>query len=136
MKRQLLCTLYLTFFVNVCVAQDLKTEIYRYVNEYRERNHRKPLVIDEGLEKGAQEVALRISEDGVLKHSTIKQINSSGACGEILARMGDKYPSSPVRGWVNSPKHNEAMLIKKYKTFGLGVEEKDGVIYYCMWFNY
>ena len=53
--------------------------------------------------------------------------------GENIA-CGHRSPQEVVRGWMNSPRHKENILRADFKYIGVGVAEKDGVLYWTQEF--
>lgn len=118
----------------ISYAQLDKDVLYEMLNNYREHWKRKTLTPDSSLESYAQASAERIAITGKLVH--VKTIPDD-ADSEILARVGNPDPEArAVTGWGKSKRHNEIMLVKKYRYFGIGYyESEDGYIWIAAYFR-
>jgi hypothetical protein len=104
-------------------------EVLRLTNEFRQKNGLKPLVIDQSLEKAAdqhtQNMALQdffshTGKDGSRPWDRAKSAGyESGTVGENIA-AGYGTPQDVVTGWINSPGHRANLLNTNYNEIGLG----------------
>ena len=104
-------------------------DIYNAINDYREENGLHRLVLDEELCKLAY---IRAQEQGQLKGHTRpdgRRFNTVAkdygyqynGIGENIALGPDADCYETVKGWKNSPGHNEMMLTKKCVKTGIAL---------------
>lgn len=104
-------------------------EVLKLTNEFRQRNGRPLLSIDQNLDKAAdlhtQNMANRdffshTGKDGSKPWDRAKKAGyESGTIGENIA-AGYTTPQSVVNGWINSPGHKANMLNATYNEIGIG----------------
>ena len=104
-------------------------EVLRLTNEFREKNGRKPLVIDQNLEKAADDHSKNMAQQDFFSHTGKDGSRpwdraedagyESRFVGENIA-AGYRTPEDVVQGWIDSPGHRANMLNPDYNEIGLG----------------
>lgn len=117
--------------------EEYRDEVFRLVNEAREKEGVDPVVSDPTAMEYAQIRAEEISEkfSHTSPDGTVMQY-SHYTFAENIAK-GGKTPEDAVNGWLNSPGHRAAMM-SDYSSYGncmgVGVYEKNGTIYWVQEF--
>ena len=117
--------------------EEYRDEVFRLVNEAREKEGVDPVVSDPTAMEYAQIRAEEISEkfSHVSPDGTVMQY-SHYTFAENIAK-GGKTPEDAVNGWLNSPGHRAAMM-SDYSSYGncmgVGVYEKNGTMYWVLEF--
>lgn len=117
--------------------EEYRDEVFRLVNEAREKEGVDPVVSDPTAMEYAQIRAEEISEK--FSHTSpdgpVMQY-SHYTFAENIAK-GGKTPEDAVNGWLNSPGHRAAMM-SDYSSYGncmgVGVYEKNGTMYWVLEF--
>ena len=117
--------------------EEYRDEVFRLVNEAREKEGVDPVVSDPTAMEYAQIRAEEISEkfSHTSPDGTVMQY-SHYTFAENIAK-GGKTPEDAVNGWLNSPGHRAAMM-SDYSSYGncmgVGVYEKNGTMYWVLEF--
>jgi uncharacterized protein YkwD len=123
-------------------TESLEQSIHNQVNQYRESQNLPPLVFDETIAEQARVHSMNMVNINTLSHDgfndrveIIKQvIPYSGAAENVAFNMGHARPDdTAIRGWINSPGHNQNML-GNYDLTGIGVAERGGKYYFTQIF--
>jgi uncharacterized protein YkwD len=123
-------------------TESLEQSIHNQVNQYRESQNLPPLVLDETISEQARTHSINMVNIDILSHDgfdnrveIIKQvIPYSGAAENVAFNMGHARPDdTAIRGWINSPGHNQNM-IGNYDLTGIGVAERGGKYYFTQIF--
>ena len=112
-------------------ASDIKvSELLQKTNEYRVKNGKKPLVLNEKLSKAALEKAKFMFDRGFWAHTSpdgtepwyfvLNQGYDYSYAGENLARNFNSS-GEVVTAWINSPSHKENLVSDNYDEIGFGV---------------
>lgn len=104
-------------------------EVLRLTNEFRQRNGLKPLVIDQSLDRAADQHSKNMAMQDFFAHTgkdssrpvdrAQKAGYESGFVGENIA-AGYRTAAEVVQGWINSPGHKANMLNPQYNEIGIG----------------
>ena len=104
-------------------------EVLKLTNEFRQQNGLKPLVLDQSLERAADQHTKAMAEDDFFSHTGKDGTRpwnraqnagyESGFVGENIA-AGYRTPEAVVQGWIDSPGHRANMLNANYNEIGLG----------------
>lgn len=117
--------------------EEYRDEVFRLVNEAREKEGVDPVVSDPTAMEYAQIRAEEISEkfSHTSPDGTVMQY-SHYTFAENIAK-GGKTPEDAVNDWLNSPGHRAAMM-SDYSSYGncmgVGVYEKNGTMYWVLEF--
>jgi uncharacterized protein YkwD len=123
-------------------SESLEQSIHNQVNQYRESQNLPPLVLDETISEQARAHSANMVNIDSLSHDgfddrveIIKQvIPYSGAAENVASNMGyDRPDDTAIRGWINSPGHNQNML-GNYDLTGIGIAERGGKYYFTQIF--
>jgi uncharacterized protein YkwD len=98
-----------------------KTELLKWVNDYRAENGLKALTIDIRLGTVAQAWSDKTAGEGGFRHNPALSTQIPGGwdyAAEIIAASDS--PEEIFYGWVNSYEHNQVLLSPKATVFGLG----------------
>jgi len=112
-------------------ASDIKvSELLKKTNEYRLKNGKKELVLNEKLSKAAIEKAKFMFSKNFWAHTSpdgtepwyfvLNQGYDYSYAGENLARNFNSS-SEVVNAWINSPSHRENLVSDNYDEIGFGV---------------
>ena len=112
-------------------ASDIKvSELLNKTNEYRIKNGKKPLVLNEKLSKAALEKAKFMFDKNFWAHTSpdgtepwyfvLNQGYDYAYAGENLARNFNSS-SEVVTAWINSPSHRENLVSDNYDEIGFGI---------------
>lgn len=105
--------------------------IYQAINQVRVEHHEKALSPDVCLVKEAnrraKEVAKKFAHTG--KRFCGRSISGENLAKEFKTTWGVK------RAWLKSPTHKSNILDRDYRRTGIGIYEKDGVIYVVQLFS-
>lgn len=110
-----------------------KADVFRIVNEVRQKEGLAPFTYNRTLEKSAQDYAEHMEATHCFSHTECGSVlkermhasgyyaggNKSYAYGENIAR-GQDSPEEVMEDWMNSPSHKEAILSSKYLEIGVG----------------
>ncbi|MEM9164566.1 MAG: CAP domain-containing protein, partial [Cyanobacteria bacterium P01_F01_bin.4] len=104
-------------------------EVLKLTNEFRQKNGLKALVLDQSLEKAADQHTMNMAKQDFFSHTgkdgsrpwdrAQKAGYESGTVGENIA-AGYRSAADVVKGWINSPGHRANMLNASYNEIGLG----------------
>lgn len=104
-------------------------EVLKLTNDFRQKNGLKPLVIDQNLEKAADQHTQDMAKQDFFSHtgkngsSPSNRAKNSGYestfVGENIA-AGYRTPKQVVDGWIASPGHRANMLNTNYNEIGIG----------------
>lgn len=130
---------------------DLEQRIHESINAQRQKNDRKPLMLDEALSKLAREHSEDMAKRGYFKHinpeglSPMKRAEAAGykVCplmGENIYQNNlysrvieekkkttydwnsmDKIANTTIKGWMDSEGHRQSILDRNYTSEGIGV---------------
>ncbi|MEL7332332.1 MAG: CAP domain-containing protein [Cyanobacteria bacterium J06560_2] len=104
-------------------------EVLKLTNDFRKANGLKSLILDQNLEKAADQHSKDMANGDFFSHDSKDgrkpwdraQNNGyeSGFVGENIA-AGYSTPQAVVNGWINSPGHRANMLNPNFNEIGLG----------------
>ena len=122
--------------VNGTYDYDLAIEVVEKTNKVRQENGLSKLQFNRDIEDVAM---LRAAESYIsFSHTrpdgTWFYILNDYLNGENIA-AGQKNSQEVIDAWMNSPSHRENILRSEFKSFSVGVFEKDGIYYWCQNFS-
>lgn len=146
MKRKIFVILISIFLSTLSLSiEDYQKIILKEVNIEREKNHLKPLKIDNRLNKIAVIKAKDMAKTKKMSHTSKKfgatfnlikkeKIHFTKAAENIAS--GHKTPKFVVERWLKSKGHRKNILERDYKFIGIGkATDSDGKIYWVQLFT-
>lgn len=148
MKR-VVCTviaaaIFLSLFQSVALAMDNEElALLGLINDYREQNGLKPLILSSSLSYAAQFHSNWMANKDCFAHQCglepdlgQRLLNADyhwdRAAAENIA-AGRSGASRTFQQWVNSPTHNQAMLDARWKALGIGRAYNSSALYRWYW---
>jgi uncharacterized protein YkwD len=123
-------------------SESLAQSIHNQVNQYRESQNLPPLELDETISDRARAHSVNMVNIDTLSHDGFDDrvemireiIPYSSAAENVAYNMGhDRPDDTAIRGWINSPGHNQNML-GNYDLTGIGIAERGGKYYFTQIF--
>lgn len=112
-------------------APEFAQAVLELTNEFREKNGRSPLSLNQDLTEAAQDHVEDMAKDDFFSHtgkdgsSVLDRVQDAGyaprAVGENIA-AGQTTPEQVVQGWINSPGHRANMLSDNFTEIGIGYD--------------
>lgn len=146
MKRKIFIILISIFLSTLSLGiEDYQKIILKEVNIEREKNHLKPLKIDNRLNKIAVIKAKDMAKDKKMSHTSKKfgatfnlikkeNIHFTKAAENIAS--GHKTPEFVVERWLKSKGHHKNILGKDYRFIGIGkASDNEGKLYWVQIFT-
>ena len=146
MKRKFFVILISIFLSTLSLGiEDYQKIILKEVNIEREKNHLKPLKIDNRLNKIAVIKAKDMAKDKKMSHTSKKfgatfnlikkeNIHFTKAAENIAS--GHKTPEFVVERWLKSKGHHKNILGKDYRFIGIGkASDNEGKLYWVQIFT-
>ena len=146
MKRKIFVILISIFLSTLSLGiEDYQKIILKEVNIEREKNHLKPLKIDNRLNKIAVIKAKDMAREKKMSHTskkfgvTFNLIKKEGIsytkAAENIA-SGHKTPEFVVERWLKSKGHHKNILGKDYRFIGIGkASDNEGKLYWVQIFT-
>jgi len=123
------CLLGVTAFATGCTSRELGGRSHALINAERARRGLPELAWDDNAADKAQAWAERLAASRSLAHSRLADGIDAGwqVLGENVgfARSVDEAHT----GFMNSPKHRDAILNGSYTSVGVGIAESGGLLY-------
>lgn len=146
MKRKFFVILISVFLSILSFSiEDYQKIILKEVNIEREKNHLKPLKIDNRLNKIAVIKAKDMAKEKKMSHTSKKfgatfnlikkeKISFTKAAENIAS--GHKTPEFVVERWLKSKGHRKNILEKDYRLIGIGkASDNEGKVYWAQLFT-
>lgn len=101
----------------------IEQDVFDLLNAERQRAGLAPLELDDSLSQGARQWSRRMATEDFFEHDT---------SGNFAENIAFGYPDAAAvhGGWMDSEGHRRNRMNAGYSTYGVGVHEQGGTIYY------
>ncbi|HSK95827.1 MAG TPA: CAP domain-containing protein [Euzebyales bacterium] len=101
----------------------IEQQVFDLLNAERQQAGLDALQLDSTLSQGSRAWSRRMATEGFFAHDT---------GGNFAENIAYGYPSAEAvhRGWMESEGHRNNRMNSRYTSYGVGVFEQDGTIYY------
>jgi uncharacterized protein YkwD len=101
----------------------VEQQVFDLLNAERRQAGLAALQLDSTLAQGSRAWSRRMATEGFFAHDT---------SGNIAENIAYGYPTAEAvhRGWMESEGHRQNRMNSRYTSYGVGVYEQDGTLYY------